>query len=566
MDEPTRRLIYRAIDATISESEFEQLQDAIESNDEIRSEYLRAIRLTESLEEIAREPTQPQSDPHASPGIAPDAAPMNSTSTSLALPFRVNCPFAAIAASVLVIVTGTAFWLGGQNRSFRTDQVVVEPLPEDAMETQIAGHATLRRALDVLWTPGTIGPREGDVLPNGAFSFREGLAEIDFFCGATLIVEGPAELEIESDWSVGVTRGRLRATVPPAARGFIVKAAGSEIVDLGTEFAVEVGVENARVEVIDGEVELRGGDHDGRHLTTGESQALKGTTSAENIASGLSTANEMDRRRFDADQTRFLRWQSSLREIKTDERLIAFYPIAQSQEGRIVREVSRHDGDRHGLLVGPVDRVTGRFGGSSSGLSFDRPGARVRTRIDGSFNAFTFACWVRIDSLEHRYNALFMADSYQTGEPHWQIRNDGRLMFSVMVDDSQDVEFYNKREQRLVKDAGLHHVYYSDPIWDLAKSGQWFHLVAVYDPVGRRVVQYANGAEVGNETIEDPYHISSLKIGAAEIGNWGQPFRKSPWFAVRNINGTIDELSIYQAALSSEEVGELFQQGKPLGY
>ena len=121
-------------------------------------------------------------------------------------------------------------------------------------------------------------------------------------------------------------------------------------------------------------------------------------------------------------------------------------------------------------------------------------------------------------------------------------------------------------EQRIVKDAGLHRVYYSKPIWDLSKSGQWFHLVAVYDPANRRVEQYVNGQSVGAEEISDKFHISTLRIGPAEIGNWGQPFRKSPWFAVRNLDGTIDELAIFNAALNAEEVSDLYEQGKPLGY
>ena len=50
------------------------------------------------------------------------------------------------------------------------------------------------------------------------------------------------------------------------------------------------------------------------------------------------------------------------------------------------------------------------------------------------------------------------------------------------------------------------------------------------------------------------------------IGNWGQPFRKTPWFAVLNLNGTIDELAIFDAVLSAEGINDLHQQGKPLGY
>ena len=210
--------------------------------------------------------------------------------------------------------------------------------------------------------------------------------------------------------------------------------------------------------------------------------------------------------------------------------------------------------------------MEGRFGSESAGLEFDRPGARVRTLIEGEFQAFTFTCWAKIDSLDHRYNALFMGDSYQTGEPHWQIQDDGRLMFSVMVDDTQDISHFDRTDQRIVKMAGLHRVYYSEPFWDISKSGQWFHIAAVYDPVGRRVVQYVNGNEIGREEITDEFHIDTLRIGPAEIGNWGQPFRKTPWFAVRNLNGTIDELAIFNAVLTSREIQTLYEQGKPLGY
>ena len=395
--------------------------------------------------------------------------------------------------------------------------------------------------------------------------FDEGVAEIDFFCGATLIVEGPATLDVESDWSVRVIKGRLRASVPPAARGFVVKAADSEIIDLGTEFALEVEAENARVEVLDGEVELRGGEYDGHHLVTGQRQWLKGTARPAAFE-GLSTVNDVQRRRDDAAAQRFAEWKEHSRKLHTDARLIAYYPIADAQVDRVVRNAASTGNAFDGLLIGPVDRAIGRFGAASAGLEFDRPGARVRTRIDGEFHAFTFACWVRIDSLEHRYNSLFMGDGYENGEPHWQIRNDGRLMFSVMVDDTKDVQFFNRNEQQIVRDAGLHRVYYTEPIWDISKSGQWFHIAAVYDPIGRRVGQYVNGEQLSSESIVDQFHITTLRIGPAEIGNWGQPFRTSPWFAVRNLNGTIDELAIFNAALTSEEVYNLYDQGKPLGY
>lgn len=563
MDEMTRNLIFKAIDQTATPAEFDRLQDAIEQDDEVRAEYLRAVRLCESLGEIASEAREPNAlavgpagDDKAWNGPAVSAAGLRWNSLSWSL--------IGLAAAVLVAVGGAAFWFGQQKNVTKNTADKGEQT-ETLKESQIAGHATLRQSVDLKWPAGGTKYRDGDVLTNGRLQFDAGVAEIDFFCGATLVVEGPAALNIESDWSVEVASGRLRANVPPAARGFIVKAAGSQIVDLGTEFALEVKAENARVEVIDGEVEIRGGEHDGNHLLTGQRQWLIGTETPESL-SGLSTLDELRVRQENAAAERFATWQAQSQKLRQDERLIAYFPIVENPAVRVVRNAAGTGEKLDGKLVGPVEHASGRFGPNSNGLAFGHPGARVRTRIDREFKAFTFACWVRIDSLEHVYNALFMSDGYETGELHWQIRNDGRLMFSVMVDDTQHVQTFSELEQREVETAGLARVYYSEPIWDISKSGQWFHLAAVYDPVGRRVVQYANGKQVGSHEIIDKFHINTLRIGPAEIGNWGQPFRKTPWFSVRNLNGTIDELAVFDAALTTKEIITLFENGKPLGY
>ena len=563
MDESIRDLIFQAIDQTISEQNFERLQDAIEQSEDVRLEYLRSVTIVESLSEIAAESPDGealQKDEAATPIQAPEFDSRNVTA------WRFSAGQLAIAATILIFMSAIAFRFGQENvSSDATDLASDVARADEAKESLIAGHATLRRSVDLKWFGDAASYREGDVLPAGVLRFDEGVAEIDFFSGATLIVEGPAALDLESDWSVRVISGRLRANVPPAARGFVVKAAGSEIVDLGTEFALEVGSENARVEVIDGEVELRGGEHDGNHLLTGQRQWLKGTARPAAFE-GLSTVDDLQHRSDDAAALRFADWKQHSQQLSTDERLIAYHPITGTQSERVVRNSSSTGGDLDGTLIGPVDRTTGRFGVESAGLAFERPGARVRTRIDGEFQAFTFACWAGIDSLEHIYNALFMSDGYETGELHWQIHKDGRLMFSVMVDDTKSIRHFSKIEQRHVETAGLAHIYYSKPIWDVSRSGQWFHIAAVYDPVGRRVVQYVNGEQVSSEEIADRFHITKLRIGPAEIGKWGQPSRRTPWFLVRNLNGTIDELAIFRAVLSADEIEKLYEKGKPPGY
>jgi hypothetical protein len=92
-------------------------------------------------------------------------------------------------------------------------------------------------------------------------------------------------------------------------------------------------------------------------------------------------------------------------------------------------------------------------------------------------------------------------------------------------------------------------------------TDQWVHLAAVYDPPAQSVSQYVNGKAICQETIQDEFVTDDLHIGNAEIGNWGQPFRKTPDFAVRNLDGIIDEMIILNAALSSDEIQDIYVAG-----
>ena len=74
--------------------------------------------------------------------------------------------------------------------------------------------------------------------------------------GVTLTLEGPADLELLSIDRVHCRRGKLRTYVPRGAEGFVVSTPGSAVVDLGTEFGLNVAEDGkARVMVFKGEAE-----------------------------------------------------------------------------------------------------------------------------------------------------------------------------------------------------------------------------------------------------------------------------------------------------------------------
>jgi hypothetical protein len=543
MEDPNlERLIAAWLEGRISESESEDLQQILRESKDARDRFLSMCSLDSGLRQLAGGdvdfPSQPVSHVAAE-------RPSSWFGWSNLLKF-------ATAAVLILMVGMQAYEFGQQNATVSTVAST-----QETNEKTISGHATLRRVVGIEWSGTQAAFRDGDVLPAGKISFQKGVAEIDFFCGATVIVEGPAELELESDWALRLVEGRLRANVPPAARGFSVKVADSEVIDLGTEFALDVSDSSAWVQVVDGEIKLKGGVHDGEHLKTGEGHSLTGEKDGKVSFRTLSTFKDVERRHDEEQLELFEKWKSSVEKLQQDKRLVAYYPIGLHKGGRSIANKAPTGSELDANLVGLVDLGVGRFGAGTTGLGFSRPGSRARLRIDGEYEKFTFVCWARIDSLEHKYNALFMGDGYENGEPHWQLQNDGKMMFSVMVDDTPG------SGRGKLPDSRLHRIYFTKPIWDVSQSGQWMHLAATYDPETRMVCQYVNGEEVSRESIEDEFFVDKLCIGPAEIGNWGQPLRKSPWFAIRNLNGAIDELAIFNAALDAQEIEALYDSGKP---
>jgi hypothetical protein len=91
------------------------------------------------------------------------------------------------------------------------------------------------------------------------------------------------------------------------------------------------------------------------------------------------------------------------------------------------------------------------------------------------------------------------------------------------------------------------------------RLGQWLQLVTVYDHRSRTVTHYVDGRPVSQEGLR---FDAALRIGDAEIGNWGRTIPISPEMILRNFNGRMDGFALFQEALSPEEIARLYEFGK----
>ncbi len=103
----------------------------------------------------------------------------------------------------------------------------------------------------------------GAAVPQGPLRLLSGAAQIAFESGALVTLNGPAEIEVLGSSRLFLRSGRIVPFVPPAATGFTVVSPTGEVIDLGTEFSVNVDASGrTEVYVLDGEVDVAQGHAD----------------------------------------------------------------------------------------------------------------------------------------------------------------------------------------------------------------------------------------------------------------------------------------------------------------
>jgi hypothetical protein len=110
----------------------------------------------------------------------------------------------------------------------------------------------------------------------GLLTVGDATLRLAFDRGVWLTIEGPAEMEVLSAKEMRVFRGRATARVEPLGRGFVMWSTQARVVDLGTEFGIDVEPLGATgVAVFEGEVDV---EHNGEpvRLLKGEGRMIQG--------------------------------------------------------------------------------------------------------------------------------------------------------------------------------------------------------------------------------------------------------------------------------------------------
>ena len=256
------RLMDRLTTGEIESVEQERLATLLESSPEARKAYFTFIDLDMGLRDMAAG-SAAQAPPAVGLGLTPPADVSSARPRSTAGFFGY-----AVTATVAILATAVLFFVflhlpedvGKRQNAPGTTSAVPERKQSPSLQDRTRSDcvATLLFADECRWETEDSRLIEGQRLPIGELHLRKGLALLRFDGGAIALITGDTQLLLESRGSLRLQYGRLTARASGEAVGFTVRTPASNVVDLGTEFTVEVERSGAtEVHVLEGMVEFR---------------------------------------------------------------------------------------------------------------------------------------------------------------------------------------------------------------------------------------------------------------------------------------------------------------------
>jgi len=395
--------------------------------------------------------------------------------------------------------------------------------------------ATLTQSESARWAGG-LTLADGQKLPQGeVLKLESGRAEIVFQSGASGIVEGPASLTLESPDAARLDTGKLTVHVPEQAHGFAVRTPLATVIDLGTEFELEIQRQSLHVRVLKGRVQVEPqtppSDHEPMTSSPGFSKPLV-------LGAGQSVEIDSTGRIVPPPSETVQVMVPAAAPQEYQQAVLALKPtIYLPMEGD-----SEIPNPKFQIpnLAAPNNPATLHFNGSGAPFVPGRVGQALRLRGEdsgdkaivptGSMGVLTLAAWVYFDAEAAREVPIaWVAWDERRGGASLRITGSGELFGGgwVMVDKLR------KRHVE-IRESGT-------PF----PRGAWQHVAFVAD--GEKFVLYRNGRVVGTQR-EGANALYEGTTGRGELSIGGDPVR-------------IDEVALFDRPLSSEEVRKLYAEG-----
>jgi hypothetical protein len=396
------------------------------------------------------------------------------------------------------------------------------------------------------WAADSGATRLGQCLTAGmVLKLQNGVAYLRYADGALAVMNGPVEFTIE-DHGGYLHYGNVAARVPPTAMSFTIKTPKVQVVDFGTEFGVHAEKDGlVDVHVFQGQVQawqVRGDGTIDRRYPLASQMAMR--IPSDNQPNLYFMANRQSFPAFESSEytAGYQRWNAYKSELIGDVDLLAHYDFQNCMPSEsLVPNSSLHPlaGNFNAARYGATEH-SGRWP-EKKALSFKGRYSSDYVEINPSSNSyfnfqssFSVALWFRVEQFDAPWQTLIAK-----GDQSWRLQRfaSSRCIFAGL----------SWRGQRnFPKVEGITPV--DDRRWHLATAV--FECGSEFDEVRL----YLDGRlEGSDQRPHDPGYWAGNSMPVRIGDNAEMPGR--------NFSGLIDEVSIFQRALTPEEILRMYQTG-----
>lgn len=291
MNDPIQELFGKYTEGSITADEVRALEAYLRTDEALKEEFLEHINVNVALEEHPEYPLYEESDlfPCTIDGAWWQRAP--------------GWSWAAAASVALLLVLG------------------VSKISQDSGSVS----AMVLRNDEAVVRGSELQFRLGEQVAFDEIDLEAGWLRLELPKGVVFDIYGPAKGRFLSSERFELDAGRLNVDVGPAGKGFTVVTEHGDIVDLGTQFGVDVdGDSRAKVAVFSGEVEVHSQANEGvpRLLEEGEGLSLDSAMDSSRLMSVNIADEQRPNRRLSEDDNTF-----QIRDNLTSEQSLRFYGI-----------------------------------------------------------------------------------------------------------------------------------------------------------------------------------------------------------------------------------------------
>ena len=419
--------------------------------------------------------------------------------------------------------------------------------------------ATVIRQVGAEWGKASGHVTDGSTLYTGPVTLNKGLVEITLNNGAEIILEGPCEFILESDFQVYLNAGSLVANIENTLdKRLIVRTDNATVVDYGTEFGVSVDpMGNTTTQVFQGTVELRQGADPFKYdntlrLSQDQGGQVNPYGKIYNVKHDKYTFIRKEQFEIEAkasEGSAYYRWKAYSYKLRQRDDLVAYYTFEKDDSGKLVNSAKATAGGYDGVLSSYTSAnqlpkwVVGRWP-QKSALRFNSK-AKQYVEIDSPDSKLningdiTLAAWVKIDN--SMGGGHIVSNRRKFGQINYQ------LGFNVKNVKSEHSKVQFARYLKKVDNAKR----YSKEIPEEDFIG-WHLLVASHD--NQNVKFYLDGKLI--DTREYVYKEAPAQ-GKILIGS----DRSDEEFG-GNFEGVIGELAVFDSVLNDKDITQMYEAGR----